>query len=422
MSPPDERTDTETGRLEYLVVLVSTSLIAIHVVDDNFLQPEPGTGAAGHLVSGLVPLAAMALAVIAYPRLRPGTRAVTALCLGLFGIISSLEGWYYAVLVGPSGDDYSGIAATPAGLALLVVAAVTLWRSRRRDETRLRRYGRRTLIVLASLLVVIEVVAPILTAYALTHGAKTNVPPAALGATHEDVTLTTSDGLRLEGWYVPSRNRAAVIVFPGREHTQGIARFLAGHGYGVLLFDRRGEGHSEGEPHAWGWGGDRDVKAAISYLQDREDVDADRIGGIGLSVGGEMLLETAAETPALRAVVSEGAGIRSIREQMHVGGSDNWLVIPLRAVQTAAAAVFSNQLPPSDLADLVDDISPRPILLIYADTPRGGEQLNELYFENAGQPKTLWQVPGSTHAQGYAAKPDEYERRVVAFFDDALLG
>ena len=41
---------------------------------------------------------------------------------------------------------------------------------------------------------------------------------------------------------------------------------LARHGYGVLLFDRRGEGRSDGDPNAWGWGGDRDVKAAAAWL------------------------------------------------------------------------------------------------------------------------------------------------------------
>ena len=44
---------------------------------------------------------------------------------------------------------------------------------------------------------------------------------------------------------------------------------LARHGYGVLLFDRRGEGESDGEPNAFGWGGDRDVKAAVDFLQAR---------------------------------------------------------------------------------------------------------------------------------------------------------
>lgn len=56
------------------------------------------------------------------------------------------------------------------------------------------------------------------------------------------VSLTTSDGLRLAGSYVPSCNGAAVIAFPGREGPLRHARMLVRHGYGVLLLDRRGEG------------------------------------------------------------------------------------------------------------------------------------------------------------------------------------
>ena len=48
-------------------------------------------------------------------------------------------------------------------------------------------------------------------------------------------------------------------------------------------------------------------------MQGRSDVDPYRIAGFGLSVGGEMLIEAAAESDYLQAVVSEGAGIRSIR-------------------------------------------------------------------------------------------------------------
>ena len=74
--------------------------------------------------------------------------------------------------------------------------------------------------------------------------------------------MTTSDGLRLAGWYVPSRNGAAVIAFPGRNGPQAHTRMLARHGYGVLLFDRRGQGESEGDPHGLGWEGEKDIKAA----------------------------------------------------------------------------------------------------------------------------------------------------------------
>ena len=47
---------------------------------------------------------------------------------------------------------------------------------------------------------------------------------------------------------MPSRNGAAVIVAFGRKGTQPHARYLARHGYGVLIFDRRGEGLSDGDP------------------------------------------------------------------------------------------------------------------------------------------------------------------------------
>ena len=130
---------------------------------------------------------------------------------------------------------------------------------------------------------------------------------------------------------------------------------LARHGYGVLLFDRRGEGRSEGEPNSWGWGGDADVKAAIAYLQRRPDVDPDRIGGLGLSVGGELMIETAAETEELAAVVSEGAGARSTTEDMDHDDPAlaKWtLGFALSAAKTAAVAVSSNQAPPANLKDL----------------------------------------------------------------------
>src|SRR6185312_9486719 len=129
-----------------------------------------------------------------------------------------------------------------------------------------------------------------------THIGRPVVPAAHLGTAYENVSFETADGLRLRGWYVPSRNGAAVIAFPGRRGPQAHARMLARHGYGVLLFDRRGEGASDGDGNMFGWGGDRDVLAAVEYLRSRPDVDPRRIGGIGLSVGGELMLQAAAET------------------------------------------------------------------------------------------------------------------------------
>ena len=138
------------------------------------------------------------------------------------------------------------------------------------------------------------------------------------------MSFTTSDGLTLRGWYVPSRNGAAVIAAPGRAGSQRPARLLMRHGYGVLLFDRRGEGKSDGDPNAFGWGADKDMNAAVAYLQRQSDVDGNRIGGIGLSVGAETLLQTAAESDGLKAVVADGAGSRSLREDLARPATSKW--------------------------------------------------------------------------------------------------
>jgi uncharacterized protein len=408
------------ARSEYGLFQVGNALIAVHVLDDNFVQPQPGTSAGDHLVSGLVPLTVLGFAAAFYSRLRAGRRATIALIVGLFGIFAGLEGWHYTREVGASGDDYTGLLTLPAGVLLLILAAVTLWRSRRKEGSRTRCYLRRGSIAVVALLLGVAVVVPFMTSYAYTHLARAVVPEPDLGgAAYEDVRFVTSDGLELEGWYVPSKNGAAVIAFPGRKGPRNAARFLARHGYGVLLFDRRGEGESEGDPNALGWGS-KDLEAAIAFLQERPDVDPDRIGGLGLSVGGELLIETAAETDALKAVVSEGAGIRSLREANVASGTEKWFSLPTWAATTLGTALFSNHGPPPNLKDLVGRIAPRPVFLIYAERGQGGEELSADYYEAAGQPKQLWKTD-SGHTGGYDADPPEYERRVVAFFDRALL-
>jgi uncharacterized protein len=404
------------GRRERGLLLLGVGTIAVHIVDDSFVQPQPGTSAGDHLVGGLVPLAVLGLAVFAYPRLRAGARAVMALLLGAFGLGVASEAWYYTREVGASGDDYTGLLAIPAGLILLAVGVVTLWRSRRQDRPLWRRYGRRVLIVVGSLVALMVVVYPLVYSYGMTHVGRAAVPEPELGADFENVTFTTDDGLELTGWYVPSRNGAVVIAFPGRKGTQRPARVLIRHGYGVLLFDRRGEGDSEGDPNAVGWNGTRDVEAAVAYLHRRSDVDPARIGGIGLSVGGEMLLEAAAESDDLKAVVSDGAGIRSAREASLMPSA-----LPIWAGLTAGTAVFSGHAPPPNLNDVVDRISPRPVFFIYASSGQGGEELSQDYYESARQPKLVWKVPGATHTNGIEARPREYERRMIGFFDGALL-
>jgi hypothetical protein len=413
----------DADRRERTLFLIGLAVVAVHVADDSFLQPQPGTSAGDHLVSGLVPLGVLALAALTFPRLRRGGRAAIALFVGFFGVAFGIEGAYYTSKVGPSGDDFTGLLSLLAGVVLLALGIVTLWRTRRRRGPLWRRSLRRAALGAAGLAVFAFLLLPLGYAYVGTHVARTPVDDIDLGSANvEGVELHTSDGLTLEGSYVPSRNGAAVIVAFGRKGSQDPARMLARHGYGVLIFDRRGEGESDGDPNPFAWdGGEKDLRAAIDFLEGRPDVEPGRIGGIGLSVGGETFLQTAARSDDLQAVVSEGATARSGSELDSVPGSP-WSQVMFNRVITAGTAVFSNASPPEHLIDQVDEIAPRAMLLIYAPKVDNGDEkrFNRAYYREAGRPKAIWGVPEAGHVGAQDARPREYERRITRFFDEAL--
>ena len=406
-----------TGRR---LAVAAIGLVGLHVADDSFVQPEPGMSAVDHLPGGLTLLALVAAGAWAYPRVRAGARAAIALLAGFLGVLASTEAVYYTVADAPSGDDFTGFVSLVAGFVLLGIGVRTLWRNRRSSDSRRRRYTRRSLAVAGVVLLTGFVLFPTSIGYVVTHTARAVVPTPNLGATPEDVSFTTSDGLRLEGWFVPSRNGATVIAFPGRSGPQKHARMLVANGYGVLLFDRRGEGASEGDPNTFGWVGDRDLHAATAYLRSRPDVDPERIGAIGLSVGGEMLIHAAAHSDAFKAIVSEGASGQSVRDQLdNVSTRD---AIVGFAPVTAATALFTSTLPPRPLKDEVGRIASTATFFVYGENGQGGSETkpNKAYYAAAREPKQLWEVPNGQHIAGITTEPAEYERRVIGFLDREL--
>lgn len=396
----------------------ATALIALHVLLDAFVLVEPGVSPGDHLLAGLVPTAIAVLAVVFYDRMRPGLRAGVALVFGVLALVRGSLAIADLVDGDPTRDDWSGLVLLPAGVTLCGLAGWLLWTSRKPGRWR---WARRAAVAVAAALGAYWILLPIAFALVATEKPRTTVEPVDLGRPYEEVTLHTSDGLELAGRYVPSRNGAAVIAFPGRSGPAEHARMLARHGYGVLLLDMRGQGASEGDPNAFGWGSVRDLEAAIAFLEQRPDVDEGRIGGLGLSVGGELMIEAAASNPSLRAVVSEGAGERSLRETLLLGAR-GWFMVPTMAVQTATVALLSDGAPPPALDELAARVAPRPLFLIYGSDGQAAEkELTPRYFDAAGEPRTLWEVPGAAHTGGIDARPGEYEQRVVGFFDGVLL-
>jgi hypothetical protein len=63
------------------------------------------------------------------------------------------------------------------------------------------------------------------------------------------------------------------------------------------------------------------------------------------------------------------------------------------------------------------------VFFVYGEHGQDGERnLNPTYYAHTRAPKQIWEVPGSGHVGGLDARPKEYERRVVGFFDRTLQG
>ena len=292
-----------------------------------------------------------------------------------------------------------------------------------------RRYYRNLIVFAVSVILVASLGLyfgiPLWEAHSAMHPARfpISVSPADLGLDYMDVTLSTEDSLTLRGWYIPSANRAAIILvhaFNGnRTGTVYHAALLAEHGYGVLLYDTRTQGESEGDLYALGWEDHLDVFAALDYLQQRPEVDPERIGVLGLSAGAKAALYAAAQTDEIRAVVAEGTRWRTFDDLLMATEPDEYVWIPTTWLSYAYAEVASGVRNPTPLRQAVSQMSPTPMLLIAAEEELATSQA---YVDVADGPGTLWARDRSGHRiDALFDQPEEYEQRVVGLFDQALL-
>ncbi len=250
------------------------------------------------------------------------------------------------------------------------------------------------------------------------------VTPRDRGLAYEDVTLTTNDGLTLKGWYLPSHNHAAIILLHGyggnRLEVLDRATLLAQHGYGVLLYDERASGESGGDKRTFGWLDVNDVPLALTYLQARSEIDPQRIGIHGFSIGGQIALRAAAQSDQIKAVVAEEPGFVRISDVPDMPGlMDNfydasyWLGERWLSLRTGTPI-------PAGLIDDLKRMTPRPILFT-ATGQDYGRALVRHFYEQALDPKDWWEVPETTHGGGPQARPEEYEQTVIGFLDRTLL-
>jgi hypothetical protein len=397
------------------VFVIATVVGLVHAMDDAFVHRGPGLGLGQHALAGLLALAGGLAAIAAWPSLRPGVRAGVSFSFGVFALVNGAMHLGHLGHGGPSGADLTGIAAAAAGVVLIGLAAVIPWRHRREGTRRSR-----ALAVPAVLLAAFAVIGPAAMGIGSTHKWREPVgsPP---GAEYERVAFEASDGLDLAGWYRPSENGAAVVVVHGgssdRKGSVHHAKLLARHGYGVLLYDARGRGESDGSENNYGGDWPKDIAGALEFLKARDDVDPGRIGAVGLSTGADALIDVAGERRDIAALVADGAAAGSFADWQRLRGTE--LATAPGWVMFSTIRLLSGDAPTRPLEDQVRKID-SPTLLISAGTDVERD-FNVLYDEAAAEgPVEHWNLPDAHHTEAIHEYPEEYERRVASFLSRAL--
>jgi fermentation-respiration switch protein FrsA (DUF1100 family) len=250
--------------------------------------------------------------------------------------------------------------------------------------------------------------------------------PDAYGAPYETVAFHAHDGLNLSGWYVPAAvpTTKAIVIFHGHGSNKDTVYRKYGQWlhakYNLFLYDSRYHGQSEGKFTTLGYYERKDAQIALDLTRAHGN---NAIGVLGESMGGAVAIEATAADKGVKACLSDCAFDSlqdAIAPRAKLRGYPMPTAVGFAVVKTASIRA-KGKLDSADPIKFVDQIAPRPLLIVHGQkddetTPDNGEKL----FAAAKEPKEIWRTPEAKHAESVDKYPDEYKARALAFFDKAL--
>jgi dipeptidyl aminopeptidase/acylaminoacyl peptidase len=240
----------------------------------------------------------------------------------------------------------------------------------------------------------------------------------ASGIEFQEVELITEDNVKLSAWYTPPKNSAVILVAHGYggARTEHYHALFASHGYGVVSWDFRAHGSSEGEFSSLGYYEMLDAKAVLDFARAQPGVE--HIGAWGGSMGAVTMIRAAAQYPEIEALVADSPFV-TLEEEMNLRVPFPVMRSLIRFFAESESVVKVNSVRP---VDDIARISPRPVFIIQGmgDGMIPIDSAQRLY-DASGEPRQLWTEKDVPHLNMYAFYKTRYTKRVIKFFDEYLL-
>jgi uncharacterized protein len=243
----------------------------------------------------------------------------------------------------------------------------------------------------------------------------------------EDVSFESGTGVTLEGRFFPGEHGGTIVTHHGftgwQDQILPQVQIFHDAGFNVLTFDSRHPRYGPGIFSTMGILEREDLVAAVDYLLTRDDVDPERIGAWGISLGGASVLLAAEQDPRIAAVISEvpfsdGENVVKSSFERYIGLPAFPFANVTRAIaEWRAGANMDDHRPVDAIASITD----RPILLIHGlDDTAVPPDHSERLVAAGGDNVDVWWIPGADHSDAHIVGGDEYAERLIDFFDRAL--
>ncbi len=259
--------------------------------------------------------------------------------------------------------------------------------------------------------------------------------PNELDMTYANVTIPTSDGLDLKGWYIepldlndPNSN-VTLIVLHGATHSKS---FMLNHygegfynqGYRMLFFDSRNRGESPDTELGLTWGIDevKDIRAAVDFVKDQPEVNDSQVVIFAESQGAATLLFYAEKYSDVSAIIADSSwayGDQMIEKAYPMRSGFPWIIfgqITIAMMERHYGFTFADISPAADAGNIT---MPTYIIHGNADLDISPEDATTIYNAlTSASNRTLWRVDDRGHVKAYLES--DYFTRIAQFITNNI--
>lgn len=251
--------------------------------------------------------------------------------------------------------------------------------------------------------------------------------PKSFGYFFESFATFSEDQIKIEGWFVPAKEKSSTVIFVlhgwGANRSDVLPKtiFLAKE-YNLVYFDFRNHGSSGGNKTSLTCLEIKDFRAVVAFIEKEKKEFARRAGVFGFSMGGSVAITGGAELPQIQAIVAESP-FSSYQETVYRFAKLFYKAPRMVVAITLCFIQARLGFDPEKWSPIyfVSKIAPRSLLIIQGgnDARMPVKEGQDLY-NAAKEPKELWIVPGTDHGSISEKNPEEYQKKVLNFFENGF--